>query len=77
MAKAITLAGLDERGCLYDLRHTYISEAIENNVPVFVIAKNYGTSIRMIETNYAKVLAEKTRAFIEMGVPSILGSSVR
>ena len=70
-------AGLDERGCLYDLRHTYISEAIENNVPVFVIAKNYGTSIRMIETNYAKVLAEKTQAFIEMGVPSILGSSVR
>jgi integrase len=76
MAKALTLAGLDERGCLYDLRHAYISEAIENNVPVFVIAKNCGTSIRMIETNYAKVLAEKTRAFIEMGAPSMLGSNI-
>lgn len=77
MAKALALAGLDNRGCLYDLRHAYISEAIENNVPVFVIAKNCGTSIRMIETNYAKVLAEKTRAFIEMGAPSILSSGMR
>jgi integrase len=68
---AIDKAGLDERGTFYSLRHAYISESIEQNVPLTVIADNCGTSVRMIERNYAKVLKEKKREFIEQGAPSL------
>ena len=48
-----------------------ISEAIENNVPLTVIAENCGTSVRMIEETYAKVLFEKKRKFVEQGAPKL------
>ena len=35
-----------------------------------MIADNCGTSVRMIEKTYAKILAEKRRDFIERGAPS-------
>jgi integrase len=57
-------------GSLYALRHTYVSHAIEGGVPLNVIADNCGTSVRMIEKTYAKILAEKRRDFIERGAPS-------
>jgi hypothetical protein len=38
------------------------------------IADNCGTSVRMIEKTYAKLLAEKRRDFIERGTPSIAES---
>lgn len=69
--EAMKTAGLSEDGCLYCLRHTYISKAIEGGVPLTVIATNTGTSIRMIEKTYAKVLAEKQQDFIEKGAPSL------
>ena len=47
------------------LRHTYVSHAIEGGVPLNVIAENCGTSVRMIEKTYAKILAEKRRDFID------------
>jgi site-specific recombinase XerD len=71
--KAIVNADLDQRGSLYALRHAYISEAIENNTPIIVIAKNCGTSVRMIETTYAKVLQEAARKLIENGAPRMRG----
>ncbi len=71
MKKAIKKAELDARGCFYALRHAYISEAIENNVPLTVIAENCGTSVRMIEETYAKVLFEKKRDFVEHGAPKL------
>jgi integrase len=74
MKAAIERAGLDPRGTFYALRHSYISEAIENNIPLTVIAENCGTSVRMIEVTYAKVLAQKKRQFIEQGAPSLHGS---
>jgi site-specific recombinase XerD len=67
--KAIKRAGLDRRGTLYALRHAYISEAIERNTPIIVIAENCGTSVRMIEITYAKILKEKARKLIEKGAP--------
>ena len=45
--------------------------AIEGKVPLNVIADNCGTSVRMIEKTYAKLLAEKRRDFIERGTPSL------
>lgn len=40
-------------------------------VPLNVVAENCGTSVRMIETTYAKVLASKRREFIARGAPSL------
>jgi integrase len=68
---ALKRAGLAPDGNLYALRHTYVSRAIENGVPLNIIADNCGTSIRMIEKTYAKILAEKRRDFIERGAPSL------
>ena len=39
-----------------------------------VIADNCGSSVRMIEKTYAKILAEKRRDFIERGAPTFLES---
>ncbi len=56
---ALRAAELSTDGSLYALRHTYISRAIEGRVPLNIIADNCGTSVRMIERTYAKILAEK------------------
>ncbi len=72
MTAALKKAKLSENGCIYALRHTYISYAIEGGVPLNIIADNCGTSVRMIEKTYAKILAEKRRQFIENGAaPSL------
>jgi hypothetical protein len=71
MKAAIKKANLDDRGRLYALRHAYISEAIERNIPLTVLAKNCGTSVRIIEKTYAKVLRAKEQEFIERGAPSL------
>ncbi len=71
MAFALERSGLDKEATFYALRHSYISRAIEGEVPLNVIADNCGTSIRMIEATYAKVLAGKRREFIERGAPSL------
>ena len=59
-------------GTFYALRHSYISRAIEGEVPLNIIGDNCGTSIRMIEVTYAKILSGKRRAFIDRGAPSLL-----
>jgi integrase len=71
MALAIERAGLDQEATFYALRHSYISRAIEGEVPLNIIADNCGTSVRIIETTYAKVLAGKRRDFIERGAPQL------
>jgi integrase len=71
MRAALSKAGLDEHGTFYALRHSYISRAIEGGTPLTFIAENCGTSVRMIETTYAKVLADKRRAYIENGAPRL------
>lgn len=68
MALALERAGLDREGTFYALRHSYISRAI---------ADNCGTSVRIIETTYAKVLASKRREFIERGAPSLKESKLQ
>lgn len=67
--ESLEKANLPLDGSIYALRHTYISSVIEGGVPLNIIADNCGTSIRMIEKNYAKILAEKRRDFIESGAP--------
>ena len=64
MKKAVEKAELDPKATFYALRHSYISRAIESGMPLTVLAENCGTSVRMIETTYAKVLAGKRRELI-------------
>jgi site-specific recombinase XerD len=54
----ITNAGvsLDASGnklTCYSLRHTYITEQLKSNVPIYTIASNCNTSVSMIETYYS------------------------
>ncbi|WP_342108452.1 tyrosine-type recombinase/integrase [Methylobacterium sp. SI9] len=74
MKKALLTAKLDPSGTFYALRHSYISRAIEAGVPLNVVAENCGTSVRMIETTYAKVLAAKRREFIANGAPRLFAA---
>jgi integrase len=69
--EALAKAKLPLDGSIYALRHTYISSAIEGGVPLNIIAENCGTSVRMIEKTYAKILAENRRQFIERGAPML------
>jgi integrase len=71
MKEAIMKAGLDPEGTFYALRHSYISRAIEAGMPLTVLAENCGTSVRMIEKTYAKVLADKRREFIAQSAPRL------
>ncbi|GJE61617.1 tyrosine-type recombinase/integrase [Methylobacterium trifolii] len=71
MERAIALAGLDPEGTFYALRHSYISRSIEAGMPLTVLAENCGTSVRMIEKTYAKILADKRREFIVNGAPRL------
>lgn len=71
MKEALRRAGLNPEATFYALRHSHISRCIEGGVPLNVIAENCGTSVRMIETTYAKVLATKRREFIARGAPSL------
>lgn len=74
MKEAIAKAGLDLEGTFYALRHSYISRAIEGGMPLTVLAENCGTSVRMIEKTYAKVLADKRREFIVMAAPRLFAA---
>ena len=71
MKAALKAAGLSQNGSIYALRHTYISKAIEGLVPLNIIAENCGTSIRLIEKTYSKILAQSRRNFIENGAPTL------
>jgi integrase len=67
--EALERAELPTNSSIYALRHTYISGAIEGGIPLNILAENCGTSVRIIEQTYAKILAEHRRNFIEKGAP--------
>ncbi len=51
---------------LYSMRHSYITNAIEKNIPLTLIAENAGTSVRMIENHYShtSVMSEVARKYL-------------
>ena len=69
MKAALAAAGLPSSASAYSIRHTYISRAIERGMPLNLIAENVGTSVRMIEQNYGKFIAQKRRELIEKYAP--------
>ncbi len=60
-----------ERPCLYSLRHSFISRALENGMPLFLVAENVGTSVAMIEKNYGKFLHVTKRKLMERHAPKL------
>jgi integrase len=69
MKAALKAAELPLSASMYTIRHTYISRAIERGMPLTLIAENVGTSVRMIEQNYAHILAKTRRDLIEKTAP--------
>lgn len=69
--RALALASLPPTVSLYTLRHAHISRAIERQQPLSLIAENCGTSLAMIQKNYAHVLARTRRDTIQKTSPRL------
>jgi integrase len=65
MKDAVAKAKLPKDTTIYSLRHTHISDAIISGMPLTVLAENCGTSVAMIERNYAKAIAATRSRLIE------------
>ena len=75
VAAAVQQAGLDSATTFYALRHTYISRALRKGVPAKAVADHCGTSLRMIEANYAKFFPEDRARYAAIAAPELrLGS---
>lgn len=69
--RAAAAAGLPASASFYSLRHSHISRAIESGMPISLLAENCGTSLSMIQRNYAKVLAATRQDFVEATSPKL------
>jgi integrase len=69
--RAVALAKLPASVSIYTLRHAHISRAIERNMSLQLIADNCGTSLLMIQRNYAHVLTRTRRDMFEKTAPKL------
>jgi integrase len=69
--RAAAMADLPASVSFYTLRHAHISRALEAGMPLSLVAENCGTSLRMLEVNYARVLASTRRDTIERTAPKL------
>ncbi len=69
--RAAKAARLPRSASFYALRHSHISRAIEAGMPLNLLAENCGTSLSMIQKNYAKVLASSRQQFFERTSPRL------
>ena len=69
--RAVALAKLPESVSIYTVRHAHISRAIEAGMPLSLVAENCGTSLTMIQRNYAHVLARTRRDTIQKTAPKL------
>lgn len=71
----LKLAGIERNSfgnkyTLYSLRHFYATQALNNNVPIYAVARNMGTSVKIIESYYGK-------GATALSMASMLGGKVR
>lgn len=71
MKAAAAAAELSEDTCVYSLRHAHASRAIESGMPLSLLAENLGTSLLMLQRNYAHVLARTRREVIQETGPKL------
>jgi len=55
---AVKAAKLPRETVFYTLRHSFIAAALKGGIDIVSIAKNCGTSVKIIESNYAKFIPE-------------------
>lgn len=65
--KVLRRAGLGENSAgekftLYSLRHFYAVQALARDIDVFMVARNMGTSVAMIEQHYGRGATPRSRA---------------
>ncbi len=70
MKEAAKVARLPKGATCYSLRHSYISIALKNRMPINVVAENCGTSVKMIQEHYAKFLDDDRRKMLNAALPS-------
>jgi integrase len=71
MKAALAAAKLPKTASFYTVRHTYVSRSIERGMPLTLLAENVGTSLKMIEANYAHMLAASRRTLVERTGPRL------
>jgi integrase len=70
MANMLVRAGAPKDAVPYSFRHTFISRRLEQGMPTALVAKHCGTSVWMIEKNYAKFLPSETLRWLNATAPS-------
>jgi integrase len=70
-AAAVVRAEIDPDTTFYALRHAYISHALKVGVPAKAVADHCGTSLRMIEANYAKFMPEDRARYAALAAPAL------
>ncbi len=55
ITEAAANAGLPRSTCAYDIRHSVISDLVNDGTPLMLVAQLSGTSVAMIEKHYAKL----------------------
>ncbi|NET39645.1 MAG: tyrosine-type recombinase/integrase, partial [Cyanothece sp. SIO1E1] len=60
--RAVAAAGLNPDTTLYAARHSYITRALSKGIPITAIAKQCGTSVKMIEETYSNFTAKELDA---------------
>lgn len=65
MRAAVKKSRLPKETVFYTLRHTFIAEALKAGIDIASVAKNCGTSVRIIELNYAKFIPEDLSAKLD------------
>jgi integrase len=64
-APAIDSAGIAKPARIYDLRSTFISNALANGLTVFETARVAGTSVKMIEAHYGTLIDTARESLLE------------
>lgn len=63
--KAVKASGLPLDACAYYLRHTAISEMLMAGISPFVVAKQSGTSTKIIDQTYGHITADRARELLD------------
>jgi integrase len=70
-AEAVKKAGLDLATTYYALRHSYVSRALKQHVPVKALADQCGTSMAMIQRFYAKFIPSDQAEYAKTAAPTL------
>ncbi len=71
LQRAVRAAGLDRATVFYSLRHSYISRALRELVPIKALADHCGTSMAMIERTYGKFVPDDRRRYAALAAPDL------